>query len=201
MASSAKALRRSDAAHGQDLRGVFAAAGTDWSKQVGNTLEVKGDWWEGGTASDRRKWFKVKVMSYNPAYQFEVVRKGQPKSTRLAKALRIRVVDNEEDEEDAWMDVAQYQKYLVRWEDKQKSDSIVDNARGIIERGLAAEEGPGAEGAAAAEASDAPQMTEHQQHHRYTSVMTLLVTTMMTMMALTKPSTAAFRAQSSASAS
>ena len=95
---------------------MLAAQGTDWKKHVGKTIEVKGEWWVGGSASDRRKWWSVRVMDFSPAHEFEVVRKGQPKSTRIAKALRIRLTDNEEDDDDSWMDVAQYQKYFLRWE-------------------------------------------------------------------------------------
>ena len=41
---------------GQDLRMLFGAASTDWLKEVGNAVEVKGDWWVGGSADSRRTW-------------------------------------------------------------------------------------------------------------------------------------------------
>ena len=84
---------------------MFSAAATNWESEVGKKVEVKGDWWVGGTASERRKWHTVTVIEYKGRHEFDVVRKGQPTTQRIGKALKIRVDAVDDGSEDAWMDV------------------------------------------------------------------------------------------------
>ena len=50
-------------------------------------------------------------MEYTAQHKFEVKRKGQPPSTRVGKALKIRVGAVDDGSEGAWMDVNQHAKY------------------------------------------------------------------------------------------
>ena len=163
---------------------MFSACTTDFSKEVGKTVEVKGDWWVGGTAAERRAWHLVKIIDYAPSHQFEVTRKGQPTTHRTGKALKIRVVEKgEDDDEDAWMDVMQYQKYRVRYDEKLKGDAIVEKARGLLETAAkAAADGDDQAGARAADdggdagggADAVAAMSDKEKKARYKSVVALL---------------------------
>ena len=42
-----------------------AIAEMDWSNEVGQTVEVKGDWWLGGTSAQRRNYHLVRVVAYS----------------------------------------------------------------------------------------------------------------------------------------
>ena len=84
---------------------MFSAAATHWATEVGKRVEVKGVWWVGGSAAERSKWHTVTVIEHTTQHEFEVKRKGQPTSTRVGKALKIRVDAVQDGSEDAWMDV------------------------------------------------------------------------------------------------
>ena len=116
----------------QRLRHMFSAAATNWEKEVGKKVEVKGNWWVGGTAAERGKWHMVTVIEYTGHHEFEVKRKGQPTSQRIGKALKIRVDAVDDSSEDAWMDDNQYAKYKGRFEQKVKDGAIVENARTLL---------------------------------------------------------------------
>ena len=147
----------------QNLRQMFSAAATNWQQEVGKRFEVKGNWWVGGSAAERAKWHVCTVIEYTAEHEFEVKRKGQPASTRRGKALKIRVDAVDDEAEDAWMDVNQYQKYKERYDQKLKDDAIVENARGLLKDALAvdgdhddnSDDGSGAGGGAARVQSDA----------------------------------------------
>ena len=101
MASRSKTPSSGARAAGQTtIASMFSASTIDFSKEVGKTVEVKGDWWVGGSAAERRAWHLVKIIEYAPVHQFEVTRKGHPTTQRSGKALKIRVVDK--GEEDGW---------------------------------------------------------------------------------------------------
>jgi hypothetical protein len=115
---------------------MFSAAATNWEQEVGKKIEVKGNWWVGGSAKERAKWHVCTVMEYTSEHEFEVRRKGQPGTTRKGKALKIRVDAVDDEAEDAWMDVNQYSKYKERYEKKLKEDGIVENARELLKEAL-----------------------------------------------------------------
>ena len=118
------------------LNRCFSAAATNWESEVGKKVEVKGDWWVGGTSAERRKWHMVTVIEYKGRHEFDVVRKGQPTTQRIGKALKIRVDAVDDSSEDAWMDVNQYAKYKERFLQKVKDDAIVENARTLLKGAL-----------------------------------------------------------------
>ena len=137
-ASAASGGRRPEAtpAAQQNLKSMFSAAATNWESEVGKKVEVKGNWWVGGTAAERGKWHMVTVIEYTGRHEFEVVRKGHPTSQRIGKALKIRVDAVDDGSEDAWMDVNQYAKYKERFLQKVKDDAIVENARTLLKGAL-----------------------------------------------------------------
>ena len=94
----------------QNLKSMFSAAATNWESEVGKKVEVKGNWWVGGTAAERGKYHMVTVIEYVGRHEFGVVRKGQPAARRVRKALKIRVDAVDDGSEDLWMDVNQYAK-------------------------------------------------------------------------------------------
>ena len=182
-----------------DLRDHFAAAGTDFAREVGKSVEVKGDWWEGGTASERRSWWKVTVMEYSKSHDFEVQRKHQPKTTRTAPALRIRLETAQDDSEDAWMvrcsrqisrsrlrplysvcaqDCAQYVKYKRIHEEKLKQNAIREKARAAIEGGMKQNADGGGAAADAGDddvtSMDPPELSLAEKKEKYKSVVALL---------------------------
>ena len=138
-ASAASGGRRPEATPApaqQNLKSMFSAAATNWEGEVGKKVEVKGDWWVGGTPAERRSWHMVTVLEYTARHEFDVVRKGQPTTQRIGKALKIRVDAVDDSSEDAWMDVNQYAKYKERHLQKVKDDAIVENARTLLKGAL-----------------------------------------------------------------
>ena len=133
-ASAASGGRRPEGtlAAQQNLKSMFSAAATNWESEVGKKVEVKGNWWVGGTAFERGKWHMVTVIEYTNRHEFEVVRKGHPVSQRIGKALKIRVDAVDDGSDDAWMDVNQYAKYKERFLQKAKDGAIVENARTLL---------------------------------------------------------------------
>jgi hypothetical protein len=53
-----------------------ATTPVDWTKEVGATVEVKGNWWTGGSADSRRKFYNVRVVAYDAKHVFAFRRKG-----------------------------------------------------------------------------------------------------------------------------
>lgn len=158
----------------QNLRSMFSAAATNWSAEVGKKIEVKGNWWVGGTTAERSKWHLVTVIEYTDQHEFEVRRKGQPASTRVGKALKIRVDAVDDESDDAWMDVNQYAKYKERYEQKLKDDAIVESARELLKGALPTADDDDGNGGGGGDGSDGTaDMTDSQ---RYKSVIKLLFT-------------------------
>ena len=60
----------------QNLKSMFSAAATNWESEVGKKVEVKGNWWVGGTVAERGKWHMVTAIEYTGRPEFEVKRKG-----------------------------------------------------------------------------------------------------------------------------
>jgi hypothetical protein len=85
---------------------------TDFTKQVGQTPEVKCNWWEGGTTAQRRSWFVVRVVQFAAVHESAVKREHHATTSQTAPALRIRLVGGDDEEDgggdDAWMDMDQY---------------------------------------------------------------------------------------------
>lgn len=160
----------------QNLRQMFSAAATNFQQEVGKKIEVKGNWWVGGSAAERAKWHVCTVIEYTAEHEFEVKRKGQPASIRRGKALKIRVDAVGDLAEDAWMDVNQYSKYKERYDQKVKEDAIVENARTLLKDALASDDqqddddGNGGDGDGAAGGGGAASSS------KYKSVIKLLFT-------------------------